>query len=410
MPSPNPTVRRQHAGAAAPSTLQSSITGADVAIVLTGNAGWPNGAVGPFFIVIDPGLATEEKILIATRAGNNLAVAGSGRGADGTIAAAHTGGAVCYPVWTALEADEANEHTASISAVHGVAGSVVGTTDVQTLTNKTISGTVNTITNVPAANLTGTIPISAGGTGQITAALARTALGLAIGTDVQAQDAQLAAIAGLTPGSGQYVYFTGLTTAALDNITAAGRALIDDADANTMRGTLNAQQASTKLAGIAGMSAAVGVVTHTGSDVYLHRILTSTGGTIAITNANFVSNNPNLEVHDTGIITAGFAAASGWDFSQAQYRIVGKTCSVIIFAERTGSSLSAATILSTNPDLGTLPAAACPQADWAEAWTNPTDCAGWWNIDPSGPMFLMESTGTIDNGDTVLFTGTWLVA
>lgn len=36
----------------------------------------------------------------------------------------------------------------------------------QTFTNKTISGLTNTLTNIPAANLTGTIPISSGGTGQ----------------------------------------------------------------------------------------------------------------------------------------------------------------------------------------------------------------------------------------------------
>ena len=43
------------------------------------------------------------------------------------------------------------------------------------------------------------IAISDGGTGAITASGARTAFGLAIGSDIQAYDAQLADIAGLTP-------------------------------------------------------------------------------------------------------------------------------------------------------------------------------------------------------------------
>jgi hypothetical protein len=81
-------------------------------------------------------------------------------------------------------------------------------------------------------------PIVAGGTGASTALAARANLGLEIGVNVQAYDAGLLSIAGLTTLADRSIYTTASDTYAVYTLTAAGRAILDDADAAAQRTTL----------------------------------------------------------------------------------------------------------------------------------------------------------------------------
>ena len=97
--------RRQYKGAAASTTTSSSLSISDTSVTLTATTGWPSTAAVPFYVVIDPGTSSEEKCS-ATISGSTLTLT---RGQDDTTAVAHSSGATIYPVFSADDADEANE-------------------------------------------------------------------------------------------------------------------------------------------------------------------------------------------------------------------------------------------------------------------------------------------------------------
>ena len=103
--------RRQYKGAAAPCTTTNSLTSVDTSVTLSAITGWPSTAAVPFYVVIDPGTSSEEKCS-ATISGSTLTLT---RGQDDTTAVSHSSGATIYPVFSADDADEANNMAATMT-------------------------------------------------------------------------------------------------------------------------------------------------------------------------------------------------------------------------------------------------------------------------------------------------------
>jgi len=151
--------RRSYAGAAPACTLTNAITSGDTSALLTGDVtNWNNTANGSFFMVIDPGLSTEEKVLVGSRSGSSLS--SITRGADGTTATSHSAGATCYPVFTATDADQANKVASTLTTKGDIlvtTGSVldrlaVGTNDYALLADSSATNGV-AWKQIPAAGI-----------------------------------------------------------------------------------------------------------------------------------------------------------------------------------------------------------------------------------------------------------------
>jgi hypothetical protein len=146
---------RKYSSRSQQTTLSAALTSSGTtATVVSGTSllGGVTISAGEIFtVVIDPDTALEEIVDVSAVSTNTLTIV---RGRDGSTGVAHSAGAAVRHMAIGRDYREANLHIEASSGVHGLSGSVVGTTDTQTLTGKTIDTASNTITG--AVTLTGT--------------------------------------------------------------------------------------------------------------------------------------------------------------------------------------------------------------------------------------------------------------
>lgn len=161
---------RKYSSRSQQTTLASSITSTATSATVISASALMGGVTVPagqtFTVVIDPDTALEEIVDITNwSSGNTLTIS---RGIDTATPGTgqeHSAGAVVRHMMIGRDLREANTHIEASASVHGVTGSVVGTTDSQVLSNKTLT----TPTIASFANATHNHTNAAGG-GTLTSA------------------------------------------------------------------------------------------------------------------------------------------------------------------------------------------------------------------------------------------------
>lgn len=140
---------RFYSSVAAETTLTGAITNASTMATIALAVGLPSST--PFTLALDYESAGEELVEVTAIAGTNLTIT---RGIDGTSATSHNAGARVRHVASARDYADSRSHENADDGIHGLSPGeeLVGTTKVQSLSNKTLVDATGTLKRITISN------------------------------------------------------------------------------------------------------------------------------------------------------------------------------------------------------------------------------------------------------------------
>jgi hypothetical protein len=277
---------RKYSSRSQQTTLSGALTSsATTTTVVSGSSllGGVTVSAGELFtVVIDPDTALEEIVDVSATSGNTLTIV---RAIDGSTGVAHSAGAIVRHMAIGRDYREANTHIEATTG-HGATGAVVGTTNTQTLTNKTLTSPTITGTGAIAGTFTGNLTGNVTGSSGSTTGNAATATALATARTFQ--------LTGDVEASG--VTFDGTGNVSLTTVIGTGA--IVNADVNA-----SAAIDKTKISGTAITAGDTGTVTSTmiANDTIVNADV-NTSAQIAYSKINATNSIVNADINASAAI------------------------------------------------------------------------------------------------------------
>lgn len=394
-------VSRYYSSVARRTTLTADANASTTSLSVAAATGFPS--LYPYTLILDQDTVNEEIVTVTNRSGTTLTVV---RGADGTSGTAHTAGASVEHGVSARDFSESRQHEDATEAVHGLgAGSaVVGTTDTQTLTNKTLtaptvaggtlSGTVTNSGTVSGGTVNATT-LQQGGVQAVTTTGTQTVSNKTLGTDLAAGGFKITGLADPTASGDaatKNYTDTGMTSQV---VAAAASASAASGSASAASGSASAASGS---ASAASSSASASEVSRLASESARDAaVVAKNAAELAETNAETAETAAEL-AETNAAASAGLAnewatktsgAVAGGEFS-AKYHAQAAAASAGTAGDEADASAASALAAS-----GSASAAAASAASAATALDNFDDRY----------LGAKASDPTLDNDGDALVTG-----